>query len=231
MSFDFEKHKNIMLKILKDIYTDTSISSSLGFKGGTAAMLFYDLPRHSVDLDFDILNLEKEDLVFAKIKDIVSKYGKITEAIIKRNNILVVISYGEGLPQLKVEINRQQFNSSYEQKTLLGIPMLVMEKSDMFAHKLVAMYERVGKTSRDIFDVRFFAEKGWDINKEMVEKRSGKTFSETVEECINILEKMPNSRILDGLGELLDERQKDRTRAKLKSDTIFLLRLMLGAEN
>jgi len=219
-----------MLKILKDIYTDTSISSYLAFKGGTAAMLFYGLPRNSVDLDFDILDPEKEELVFGRIQKLVSVYGKITEAIIKRNNILVVISYGTGLPQLKIEINRQQFGSNYSNMSLLGIPMLVMNKSDMFAHKLMAMYERMGRTSRDIFDVRFFAQNDWEINKAMVEKRSGKTFVKIINECIISLEKMSEAHILDGLGELLDERQKDSTRAKLKADTIFQLKLMQSNE-
>ena len=219
-----------MLKILKDIYTDTSISSYLAFKGGTAAMLFYGLPRNSVDLDFDILDPEKEELVFRQIQKLVSVYGKITEAIIKRNNILVVISYGTGLPQLKIEINRQQFGSNYSNMSLLGIPMLVMNKSDMFAHKLMAMYERIGRTSRDIFDVRFFAQNDWEINKAMVEKRSGKTFVKIINECIISLEKMSEAHILDGLGELLDERQKDSTRAKLKADTIFQLKLMQSNE-
>jgi len=219
-----------MLKILKDIYTDTSISSYLAFKGGTAAMLFYGLPRNSVDLDFDILDPEKEELVFRRIQKLVSVYGKITEAIIKRNNILVVISYGTGLPQLKIEINRQQFGSNYSNMSLLGIPMLVMNKSDMFAHKLMAMYERMGRTSRDIFDVRFFAQNDWEINKAMVEKRSGKTFVKIINECIISLEKMSEAHILDGLGELLDERQKDSTRAKLKADTIFQLKLMQSNE-
>jgi len=219
-----------MLKILKDIYTDTSISSYLAFKGGTAAMLFYGLPRNSVDLDFDILDSGKEELVFGRIQKLVSVYGKITEAIIKRNYILVVISYGTGLPQLKIEINRQQFGSNYSNMSLLGIPMLVMNKSDMFAHKLMAMYERIGRTSRDIFDVRFFAQNDWEINKAMVEKRSGKTFVKIINECIISLEKMSEAHILDGLGELLDERQKDSTRAKLKADTIFQLKLMQSNE-
>ena len=227
MSFDFEKHKSVMLKILKDIFTDTAIAPYLGFKGGTAAMLFYDLPRHSVDLDFDILDTDKEDLVFERVKNIVSKYGEVTESVIKRHNILIVISYSAGLPQLKIDINRQQFGSQYEYKNLLGIPMQVMTKPDMFAHKLMAMYERIGKTSRDVFDVRFFAENGWEVNKEMVERRSGKSFTATLEACIKAVEKLPDSRILEGLGELLDDRQKDSTRAKLKNDTIFILKLMI----
>jgi len=43
MTVNYAKHKNILLQILKDIYSDTSISPHLGFKGGTAAHLFYGL--------------------------------------------------------------------------------------------------------------------------------------------------------------------------------------------
>lgn len=34
--------------------------------------------------------------------------------------------------------------------------MLVMAKEDMFAHKLIATRERVGKTNRHVYDVWFF---------------------------------------------------------------------------
>lgn len=46
MTLDYSKHKAILLQILKDIYSDTSIAPHLGFKGGTAALLFYDLNRN-----------------------------------------------------------------------------------------------------------------------------------------------------------------------------------------
>jgi hypothetical protein len=127
-----------------------------------------------------------------------------------------------------VEVNLRQFGSRYEMKTLLGISMLVMIKEDMFAHKLMAMYERVGKTSRDIFDVNFFAKNSWPINKKIVEARSGMSYAETLVQCITMLEKMDNKHILDGLGELLSDPQKDSMRAKLKSDTIFQMNVMLA---
>jgi predicted nucleotidyltransferase component of viral defense system len=38
MTLEYAKHKNILLRILKDIFTDTSIATALGFKGGTAAI-------------------------------------------------------------------------------------------------------------------------------------------------------------------------------------------------
>ena len=104
--------------------------------------------------------------------------------------------------------------------------MLVMTREDMFAHKLMAMIERVGKTSRDIFDVQYFIKNNWPINKEIVKKRAGVPFKQALEKAISILEAMNNKHILDGLGELLSEPQKDSARAKLKDDTIFLLKVM-----
>ena len=115
--------------------------------------------------------------------------------------------------------------------TMLGVPMKVMVKDDMFANKLMAMYERIGKTSRDIYDVYFFTKNNWPINKRLVEERAQKPFSEVINECIRRLEKMPNNRILDGLGELLSDSQKKWARTKLRSDTIFLLKIMLGKES
>jgi len=95
MTLDTNKHKNIFIKILKDIYTDNSLGSLLGFKGGTAACLFYNLNRFSVDLDFDLLDKEKEDYVFEKIEKIVSAYGKIKTKRKKYYTLFFELSYAE----------------------------------------------------------------------------------------------------------------------------------------
>jgi len=44
---DLNKHKFFMLQILRDIYSDLELANNLGFKGGTALMFFYNLPRFS----------------------------------------------------------------------------------------------------------------------------------------------------------------------------------------
>ena len=230
MTLDYSKHKNILLQILKDVYSDTSIAPHLGFKGGTASLLFYGLTRDSVDLDFDLLNEEKETEVFEKIQKIIASYGTVVDSRIKKFNLLNVLSYAPGAQRIKVEVNRRQFGSKYELKTLLGISMLVMVQEDVFAHKLMAMYERVGKTSRDIYDVWFFLENHWPINKEIVENRSGKTFKEVLQLTADQLENLDNRHILDGLGDFLTEPQKDWARAKLKSETIFLLKARAESE-
>lgn len=231
MPLDYPKHEALLLRILKDIYSDKVLAPCLGFKGGTAARLFYGLDRGSVDLDFDLLEESKEAEVFEKLQKITANYGTIVDAGVKRFNLLNVISYEKGAPKIKVEVNRRSFGSRYEAKTVLGISMLVMVEEDMFAHKLMAMYERVGKTSRDIFDVYFFAKKNWEINKTIVEQRSGMSFKDTVEKCIELLEQLDNKHILDGLGELLTDSQKDWARAKLKEETIFLLKLKIQSSS
>jgi len=75
--FNWKIHKDIFIRILKDIYTDNSLGPLLGFKGGTAALLFYGLDRLSVDLIFDLLNQKKEDFVFERQGGIISGYGKV----------------------------------------------------------------------------------------------------------------------------------------------------------
>jgi predicted nucleotidyltransferase component of viral defense system len=225
MTLDTSTHKTILFQILKDIYSDTTISPFLGFKGGTAALMFYGLDRFSVDLDFDLLDETKEDHVFERVVKIVQKYGTLKDSFKKRHNLFCLLSYEDRAHNVKVEINRRQFGSKYEIKTYLGVSMLVMVTEDMFAHKLMAMYERIGKTSRDIYDVWFFLKNRFPINKEIVEQRAGVSFDELIEICIRRLEKMNNRNILDGVGELLTEGQKDWARAKLREETVALLKL------
>ena len=233
MALDTAKHKNILIKILKDIYTDSTISTILGFKGGTAATLFYDLDRFSVDLDFDLLDAEKEDYVFERVKAILENYGKLKQVRKKRFNLFYILSYDEkdiNAQNVKVEINRREFGSRYDVKSFLGIAMKVMVKEDMAAHKLCAMYERIGKANRDIFDIWFFLQNSWPINKELIEKRLKMTFKESIAKCIEKLEKVSGRAILSGMGELLEAKQKVWAKTKLKTEAIFLLKVMLDNE-
>jgi len=230
MTLDFPKHKNILLQILKDIFSDTSLSPALGFKGGTAALMFYGLDRNSVDLDFDLLDESKEQEIFEKINKIAADYGKVVDSRIKRFNLVTVIAHDVKSQNIKIEVNRRNFSSKYKDKIYLGIPMKVMVKEDMFANKLMAMYERIGKTSRDVYDVYFFAKNNWPINKKLVEDRAKMPFGEVLVKCVELLEKMDNRHILDGLGEMFTDPQKDWARAKLRTETIFLLKAWLESE-
>jgi hypothetical protein len=69
MTLDIATHRTILFRNLKKTSTlIPKISPYLGFKGGTAALMFYGLSRFSVDLDFDLLDQSKEDIVFSGIQ-------------------------------------------------------------------------------------------------------------------------------------------------------------------
>jgi len=199
----------------------------LGFKGGTAALLFYGLDRFSVDLDFDLLETKVEDLVFEKIEQIVSRYGLIKSKMKKHYTLFFELSYGDLDRNIKVEINRRNFGSAYQIQNYFGITMLVITKEDMFANKLCAFYERAERANRDIYDVWFFLQNRWTIHQKLLEDRLGLTFEECIKICISKLEKVSEKNILSGMGELMDSNQKKWVKANLKIETLFLLKVLL----
>lgn len=224
---NWNKHKSIMVRILKDIYSDAKIAPWLGFKGGTACLLFYDLPRYSVDLDFDLLDEKKKEAVFLKIKEITEKYAEIRESYQKRNTIFLLLSYGEKDHNIKIEISTRNLGNSFEVSNYLGIAMKVMTRDDMFANKLVALLGRKTTASRDIFDLHYFFSQNWDINEKSIKQRTGKSLDRYLKDCLEFIEKFNNKDILHGLGELVDEKQKDWVRKNLKKDLIFFIKACL----
>jgi predicted nucleotidyltransferase component of viral defense system len=227
MMLDAANHKNVLIRILKDIYTDVTIGPFLGFKGGTAAYLFYDLNRFSVDLDFDLLDASREKYIFERIAEILQEYGAIKESFEKRYTLFFRLSYTEHHQNIKVEINLRDFGSRYEVKSYLGIAMKVMVKEDMVANKMVAMIERIGKANRDIFDTYFFLKNNWSINEQIIEKRTGLTMRQFLQKCVEELVAMNQVGVLSGLGDLLDPKQKAWVKVNLVKETIFLLQLKL----
>ncbi len=221
---DINRHKFFLVQILKDIYSDIELASWLGFKGGTALMFFYDLPRFSVDLDFNLTNIEKLDTVYEKVRIILLKYGTITDEAKKFYGPILVLDYGIGERKLKVEISIRLFDNQYEIKDLLGINMKVLTLPDMFAHKLCALLDRNTLTNRDIFDCWFFMQKQTPINKNIVEFRTKIPYSEYLQKCIEALESMTDKGLLQGLGELMDNDLRNFVRTKLRIETIRLLR-------
>jgi predicted nucleotidyltransferase component of viral defense system len=222
--FDINKHKFFLVQILKDIYSDIELAIWLGFKGGTALMFFYDLPRFSVDLDFNLLYPEKVDTVYEKVRNILLKYGTITDEAKKFYGPVIVLDYGIGERKLKVEITNGQFDNRYEIKNLLGINMKVMVIAYMFAHKLCALLDRNTIANRDIFDCWFFMNEQSPINKNIIKSRMKISYSDYIQKCIDCLEAMSDKGILQGMGELLDNDLKAFVKNKLREETIGLLK-------
>lgn len=225
-----EKHQLIMGQILKDIYTDTSIAPILGFKGGTCAYLFYDLPRFSVDLDFDLFSTDEttKTRVFEKIRRILKKYGEIRDSHVKRYTIFVLLSYGDTDHNIKVEINTRELipniKEHYEMKEYLGISILVGRQEYLYASKLAALTLRSETAMRDIYDIWYFAKNNWDINADIIKARTDKSVKEHIADCIAAIEQIKDNQILHGLGELLNEKDKLWVKTNLRKEAVFLLK-------
>ncbi|TSC83597.1 MAG: hypothetical protein G01um101416_1202 [Microgenomates group bacterium Gr01-1014_16] len=222
---DQTRHRVNLVEILKDIYTDPGLRTVLGFKGGTAAMLFYDLPRLSVDLDFDLLDDEKKEQVFAGIRRILEKRGKIDEAVEKRYTLLFLVSYEKGQRMIKLDISKRRNKAEFEPRVYLGVPMLVMKREDMLAGKLAALLTRRKFATRDVFDVWYFLKEKWEICGEVLEEQTGMSVKKGIVEAVKRVLGIDRRQLLHGWGELLDDKQKAWVREKLIDETLFQLRL------
>jgi predicted nucleotidyltransferase component of viral defense system len=213
-----------MVNILKDIYSDLELASVLGFKGGTALMLFHELPRFSVDLDFNLLQADKEKSVYGKIRRIILKYGKIHDETQKFFGPFLVLDYGTGERKLKIEISNRNAIAKYETQIYLGINIRLMTLPDMFSHKLCALLDRNELVSRDIFDTWFLLSRQTPVNREIIEQRMKKPLKVHLQDCIDSIETVKQTQLLDGLGELVNPELKPFVKNKLKNDVLTLLK-------
>ena len=222
---DKQKHKLYMAQILSQIFKDKDLCNVLGFKGGTALMFFHDLPRFSTDLDFNLLDESKQDMVYEKVRRILLKYGSIDDEAKKLYGPILVLNYGKGERMLKVEISNRQYDNHYETKTLAGTDIRVLTTPDMFAHKLCAMGERL--SPRDIFDVWFFLDQlHASINENIIRQRTGKSVAEYAEWCSRRVCESSPKLLMQGLGEVIDDvRTKNFVKSKLIDETTQLLKL------
>lgn len=225
VNIDF--HKTTLITILRGIYSDSLLRNSLGFKGETAAMLFYELPRFSVDLDFDLLAADKKQAIFMKLKQLLPHFGMVREAIEKRNTLFFLVSYQKEEGNLKIEISKRPSLARFILKNYLGISMLVMNESDMAAMKLSAILTRKKFASRDLFDLWYFLKNNWQITENIVTATNGFSLSEALQKVESQVKLVKNTDLLAGLGELLDNKQKSWVREKLQEELLFQIRLYL----
>lgn len=229
MVLNKDLHRTSFLNVLRAIYSDPELRTILGFKGGSAALLFYELPRFSVDLDFDLLSPDKKELVFEKVKAILGKNGILSQAWEKQHTLFYLLHYQKGERTLKIEISKRPSRGLFEVKNYLGISMLVMKKEDMVAAKLSALLTRRSFASRDLFDLWFFLKYNWPVNEKLVQEKTGLSLKKALKEAIEKVEGVKEYQLLQGLGELLgDNKQKAWVKEKLQEELLFLLRLYLS---
>ena len=221
---DKNKHKFYMARILSLIFKDKDLCNVLAFKGGTSLMFFHNLNRFSTDLDFNLLDPDKLNLAYDKVRAILTRFGTIDAEAKKLYGPVLVLNYGKGERMLKVEISVHQYPNHYEMRSLAGTDIRVMVMSDMFAHKLCAMGERL--SPRDIYDVWFFLQNHTEINEEIVRIRTAKSVSEYTAWCAEHVKEASPKLLMQGLGEVLnDAKSKTFVKNKLIAETSSALEL------
>ncbi len=213
-SFELDRHKRVLTEILIDIIKQ--LNGKVIFKGGTAAMMFYNLSRMSLDLDFDLLEeLSEEEIDNLKI--VIKKHGEIKESKNKRFTLFFLLDYEANYPNIKLEFNRRLWkNNSYETVWLLGVEIKVADKKTMFSNKLVALSERRALAARDLFDVHYFLKLDYPLSEELIKERTDKTLIEYLEYLKKFIIKNYSSKnVLQGLGKILDESQKNWAKTTL----------------
>lgn len=79
---------------------------------------------------------------------------------------------------------------------------------------------------RDIFDTWFFLKNHWPINEILFEEKSGLSMDDGLNTAIQHIKAIRRNELLQGLGELLDQGQKDQAREKMAEETVFYLELL-----
>ena len=221
---DKDKHKLYMAQILSLTFKDKDLCNVIAFKGGTSLMFFHNLNRFSTDLDFNLLDATKLDIVYDKVRAILTRFGTIDDEAKKLFGPVLVLNYGKGERMLKVEISIREYPNHYEMRSLAGTDIRVMTMPDMFAHKLCAMGERL--SPRDIFDVSFFLQNHTEINEEIVQLRTGKSVAEYAAWCAEHVRAASPKLLMRGLGEVLnDAKSKTFVKNKLIDETSSALEL------
>lgn len=225
--FNQELHKQLLIKILVGIFKE--LGGKLGFKGGTCAYLFYELPRISFDLDLDLLSpFEKKDVGI--LKAMLAKKAIIRDFKDKRFTVFFLLDYKKDAPNIKVEFNKRIWaNNTYKPVWFLGVEMRIADESTILTNKLVALSDRRMPVARDLFDAYYFLKLGFRMNEKLIMERTGKTLEEYIEFLVPFVERTYNEKnILHGLGEVLEEKQKEWVKKELIQDMVKELKKLFS---
>lgn len=223
-------HQVHLRNILVNLYKDSLLANILLFRGGTAAYFFYDLPRFSTDLDFDLLLRDTrkqgiEDYVAEKVSSIIESLEyEVKESYNKQNTLFWLVSYGDKATNIKVEMSRRTLGwaaedlPGFEGRNYYGESVLVTNVGDIIAQKLIALRSRRKLANRDLFDVHFFLNSKYvsEVNYEYLERHTGMGRREFFENLYDYLAKIKqSSKLMDGLGEVLNESQREWVKTKM----------------
>lgn len=225
-----------MLRVLADISADPSLSVNLGFKGGTCCYFLHGLDRFSVDIDLDSLDARKDGAVMTRLRAVLAAYGEV------KIGQRLALKYPGSLQALIVDVSvRHDINAlnTYEVRDIVsGVPLKVLCKEDIFAHKLVALTDRSAErderdrfvANRDLYDIHFFFSHLWTFNEDIIRLRTGMSAKAYLAHAARFVGRhVDEAQVLEGLGSLLDDKKRAWVRANLKRETLRLMAIEEGS--
>ena len=224
------KHKIALATLLQIVYKKSK--NDLIFKWWTSMMFFLGLDRFSVDLDFEYIGNDKENLYKELEKSIIAWWFQIKESYIKSNTIFFLVGYWLER-SLKIEISTRNFIAcEHNEYTFYWEKIPVIDRETQVSFKIVALATR--NKSRDIYDTNFFIEKSIFPDPQKVEELfrnitwKKKSYKEILKICIKNIEKDMNEKnIMIGLGELLDDKKRTQTKESLKNQILIKLNSLM----
>lgn len=217
-------HRPVLIRLLSDIFKHPVLSSQLGFKGGTCLYFLHNLPRFSINLDFNLL--EEKEFDSEAMNNIAEDLLNIQDHYNKHFTWFWKGNYSEEGWAVKIEISKRQFDEDeYEMLNLFGLPIHCLTASCMLSHKLCAITGRKNLANRDLFDCHFLLKKGVRIRESIVKAHTGLGVKEYVAKLVDYIPDHISSRgVLDGLGELLEPELKEWVKKELVEELLFYLR-------
>ncbi|MBU0978682.1 nucleotidyl transferase AbiEii/AbiGii toxin family protein [Patescibacteria group bacterium] len=223
-----------MFRLLREILRNTFLANHLFFKGGTYAALRGVLDRFSIDLDFDLPNVEYKNKVRAECYKIFQKLN--LEIKDESKNYLQFFLKYESKPNerntLKLEINDEVNKANtYEKVHLLEINMFCNAQTlgTMFANKLIAAkarFEKNGKIAgRDFYDIHHFLLENMPINEQVIQEKTGLSLNQYMKMLsLFIKENLTQTALNEDLNPLMKSPQLRHVAQNLKLELLEFLK-------
>ncbi len=162
---------------------DDGVFQRWAFVGGTALRFLFSIPRFSEDLDFSLVDKEKDTDFSGALKSVESLFRKevydvsiaakgdktVASAFIKFRGLLYEIGLSPHASQvfsIKIEVDTNPPSGAVMQTSLVrrhvALNLLHYDKASLLAGKLHALFTRRYTKGRDLFDlIWYLADRSW----------------------------------------------------------------------
>ena len=141
---------------IKEIFSNNTISKYLGLKWGLAANQYW-INRESTDIDLDVLDLSKDNIIINEIRKLLEIVWKIRDewSLESWYRFIAYRKIWNEKARIQIDINKHTYKSNnYNLQELDWIQVCYITKDCAFANKLVSLSERLKDT--DLYDVNAF---------------------------------------------------------------------------